>query len=89
MIRFIQSYAAPDSIGESTIFKMVQKHFDGQVVPVPFYDKKVRLLSTRERCEFGFKNCDDANNGDILFGWGTDIVLYSWLKNKIWGARKN
>lgn len=88
MIRFIQSYAAPDSIEESTIFKMVQKHFDGQVVPVPFYDKKVRLLSTRERCEFGFKNCDDANNGDILFGWGTDIVLYSWLKNKIWGGKK-
>lgn len=88
MIRFIQSYAAPDSIGESTIFKMVQKHFDGQVVPVPFYDKKVRLLSSKECREFGFKNCDEANNGDILFGWGTDIVLYSWLKNKIWGGKK-
>ena len=88
MIRFIQSFAAPESIEESTIFKMVQKHFDGHVVPVPFYDKKARLLSRKECCEFGFKNCDDASNGDLLFGWGTDIVLYSWLKNKIWGGKK-
>lgn len=88
MIRFIQSYAAPDSIGNTAIFKMVLKHFNGQVKPIPFYDTKVRLLTRNECCRFGFTNYDEAKDGDILFGWGTDIVLYSWLKNKILGGKK-
>lgn len=68
MIRFIQSYAAPDSIGNSAIFKMVLKHFNGQAKPIPFYDKTVRLLSSKECREFGFTNYDEAKDGDILFG---------------------
>ncbi len=67
---------------------MVLKHFNGQVKPIPFYDKTVRLLSSKECREFGFTNYDEAKDGDILFGWGTDIVLYSWLKNKILGGKK-
>lgn len=88
MIRFIQSYAAPDSIGNSAIFKMVLNHFNGKAKPIPFYAKTVRLLSSKECREFGFANYDDAKDGDILFGWGVDIVLYSWLKNKILGGKK-
>lgn len=88
MIRFIQSYAAPDSIGNSVIFKMVLKHFNDKAKPIPFYAKTERLLSSKECREFGFANYDDAKDGDILFGWGGDIVLYSWLKNRILGGKK-
>lgn len=70
MIRFIQSYAAPDSIGNSVIFKMVLKHFNDKAKPIPFYAKTERLLSSKECREFGFANYDDAKDGDILFGLG-------------------
>ena len=66
MIRFIQSYASPNSIGESFIFKMVKDAFDGNVIAVPFYDKKTRNLSAAESRKFGFKNYKDAQKGDIL-----------------------
>ncbi len=48
MIRFIQSYAVPESIGDSTIFKAVVSHFKDDVVVVPFYSERVRNLSKKE-----------------------------------------
>ena len=83
MIRFIQSYAAPGAVNEPIPYKVVAEHFHGQTVYVPFYDNKVRNLTNKEVMKFGFKNYDEACDGDTLFGWGTDIVLYSWLKNKL------
>ena len=74
MIRFIQSYASPNSIAESTIFKMVSNFFNGNVIAVPFYDKETRNLSAAESRKLGFKNYKEAQNGDILFGWG--LMLY-------------
>ena len=87
MIRFIQSYASPNSIGDSFIFKMVKDAFDGNIIAVPFYDKKTRNLSAAECRNFGFKNYKEAQNGDILFGWGADVVLYSWLRSLFWRGK--
>lgn len=87
MIRIIQSYADPVSIGESTVIKTVSEHFKGQVLDVPFYDKKNRGLSKKEMCKFGFKAYDEAQKGDVMFGWGSDVLLYTWLKSKLGGVR--
>lgn len=60
MIRFIQSYAVPESIGDSTIFKAVVSHFKDDVVVVPFYSERVRNLSKKECINIGFQNYKEA-----------------------------
>ncbi len=88
MIRFVQSYASPGSIGDTAIFKMVSEHFDGNVVAIPYCDEKVRNLSRKECFKLSFNVYDEAKNGDVIFGWGADVAIYCWLKSKFGGGKK-
>ena len=50
MIRFIQSYAVLESIGDSTIFKAVVSHFKDDVVVVP--DKFENIVNNNTDCYY-------------------------------------
>lgn len=79
MLIFGQSYASPQSMADSTIYKKIFAHFKGDVKLVSLFAKRTRNLTKREEVKLGYHCYKLAKNNDILFGWGGDLCLFAWL----------
>lgn len=80
MIYIVQSYSAPNSIGDGDLFDHLTKHFGGDVTAVPAISDKVRGFTAKEYLKTGVATYKRLKNHDVMFGWGGDMCLYAWLR---------
>lgn len=87
MIYIVQSYSAPNSIGDGDLFDHLTKHFGGDVTAVPAISDKVRGFTAKEYFKTGVATYKRLKDHDVMFGWGGDLCLYAWLRG-IFGVKK-
>lgn len=86
MIYIVQSYSAPNSIGDGDLFDHLTKHFGGDVTAVPAISDKVRGFTAKEYFKTGVATYKRLKDHDVMFGWGGDLCLYAWLRG-IFGVK--
>ena len=70
MIYIVQSYSAPNSIGDGDLFDHLTKHFGGDVTAVPAISDKVRGFTAKEYLKTGVATYKRLKNHDVMFVWG-------------------
>ncbi|MDN0077836.1 hypothetical protein QVO32_00110 [Bacteroides gallinaceum] len=89
MLIFGQSYASPQSMADSTIYKKIFAHFKGDVKLVSLFAKRTRNLTKREEVKLGYHCYKLAKNNDILFGWGGGFMSICMVDRIVWEQENN
>jgi len=90
MIVFVQSYTAPKTMdADNGVFKRVCDRFPDEVMPIGFYGKSVRSLTTKEFIRQSWGGVLKSKPDDLLFLWGGDLPVFSFLFSKLLFKRRN
>ena len=84
MIILGQSYVAPKEMGgDNTIYRFLKERFGNGITLIPFYGTKIRALTKKESLLQAFRCWKSLKRNDLLFGWGGDICIYTYIINSI------
>lgn len=84
MILFIQSYGAPQVMGNDIeMYRAICKYFRSRIKTISVYSEKLRNISAKEVAKQAYDVVKTSKHGDVLFSWGGDSAIYCWCVSKI------
>jgi glycosyltransferase involved in cell wall biosynthesis len=90
MIVFVQSYTAPKTMeADNEVYHKVIDRFPNEVKSIGFYGETVRSLTTKESVKQSWGGVLKSKRQDLLFLWGGDLPVFSFLFSKLLLKRRN
>ena len=87
MILLLQSYQSPYAMSnDGGTYKELVKRFGGELVPVFKKADTVRSYNLKETIQFAWKANKMLKSGDVLFGWGAHVTVFTLLFNTLLGG---